>query len=80
MPDCRFYMQDNILDETELVPYSDKLTCKSPNPGEHQRYVEHIDQMPGETPLFYGMHPNAEIGFRTTQSNIEMLLKSCQQL
>jgi len=64
-----FYMQDNILDETELVPYSDKLTCKSPNPGEHQRYVEHIDQMPGETPLFYGMHPNAEIGFRTTQCN-----------
>merc|ERR1711937_1054929 len=64
-----FYMQDNILDETELVPYSDKLTCKSPNPGEHQRYVEHIDQMPGETPLFYGMHPNAEINFRTVQGN-----------
>merc|ERR550537_1930005 len=64
-----FYMQDNILDETELVPYTDKLSCKSPNPGEHQRYVEHIDQMPGETPLFYGMHPNAEIGFRTTQCN-----------
>merc|ERR1719305_950236 len=64
-----FYMQDNILDETELVPYTDKLSCKSPNPGEHQRYVEHIASMPGETPLFYGMHPNAEIGFRTTQGN-----------
>jgi dynein heavy chain len=64
-----FYMQDNILDETELVPYTEKLSCKSPNPGEHQRYIEHIDQMPGETPLFYGMHPNAEINFRTVQGN-----------
>jgi dynein heavy chain len=69
-----FYMQDNLLDETELVPYTEKMSCKSPNPGEHQRYVEHIDQMPGETPLFYGMHPNAEIGFRTTQCNNMMTL------
>jgi dynein heavy chain len=65
-----FYMQDNILDETEFVPYAEgKLSCKSPNPGEHQRYIEHIDAMPGESPMFYGLHPNAEIGFRTTQCN-----------
>jgi dynein heavy chain len=65
-----FYMQDNLLDETELAPYCEgKLTCKSPNPGEHQRYIEHIDAMPGESPMFYGLHPNAEIGFRTTQCN-----------
>merc|ERR1719326_1847834 len=33
-------MNDLILDETELVPYAEgKLSCKSPNPGEHQRYI-----------------------------------------
>jgi len=30
--------------------------------------VEYIDQeLPAETPLAYGMHPNAEIDFRTKQ-------------
>merc|ERR1719197_2253332 len=49
-----FFMNDLLLDETDLVPYTDKSSCKSPNPGEHQRYVEHIDQMPGETPCSTG--------------------------
>merc|ERR1719171_1560681 len=66
-----FFMNDLLLDETDLVPYAEgKLSCKSPNPGEHQRYIEHIDSMPGESPMFYGLHPNAEIGFRTTQCNV----------
>jgi dynein heavy chain len=65
-----FFMTDLLLDETDLVPYAEgKLSCKSPAPGEHQRYIEHIEGMPGESPMFYGMHPNAEIGFRTTQCN-----------
>jgi dynein heavy chain len=65
-----FYMKDDLLDETDLVPFAEgKLSCKSPNPGEHQRYIEHIDGMPGESPMFYGLHPNAEIGFRTKQCN-----------
>merc|ERR1719482_2362723 len=65
-----FFMNDLLLDETDLVPYAEgKLSCKSPNPGEHQRYIEHIDGMPGESPMFYGLHPNAEIGFRTNQAN-----------
>jgi len=65
-----FFMNDLLLDECDLVPYAEgKLSCKSPNPGEHQRYIEHIDGMPGESPMFYGLHPNAEIGFRTTQCN-----------
>jgi len=64
----QYFMQDELLDETELIPYADgKLSWKSPGPGAHEKYIEHIESMPNETPLFFGMHPNAEIGFRTAQ-------------
>jgi len=63
-----YFMTDDLLDETEMIPYADgKLSWPSPNPGAHERYIEHIESMPTESPLFFGMHPNAEIGFRTTQ-------------
>ncbi len=44
-----------------------RFECKIPGP--HERYLEHIDTMPTESPMFFGLHPNAEIGFRTTQCN-----------
>jgi dynein heavy chain len=67
-----YLMQDEILDEQEMIPYADgKLSWMSPAPGPHEKYLEHIESMPPESPLFFGMHPNAEIGFRTTQ---------CQQI
>eukprot|EP00746_Dinoflagellata_sp_MGD_P094656 gnl/MRDRNA2_/MRDRNA2_37720_c0_seq1.p1 gnl/MRDRNA2_/MRDRNA2_37720_c0~~gnl/MRDRNA2_/MRDRNA2_37720_c0_seq1.p1 ORF type:complete len:2173 (+),score=502.56 gnl/MRDRNA2_/MRDRNA2_37720_c0_seq1:470-6520(+) len=67
-----YFMQDEILDEQEMIPYADgKLSWMSPAPGPHEKYLEHIESMPQESPLFFGMHPNAEIGFRTTQ---------CQQI
>merc|ERR1719456_192608 len=63
-----YFMQDELLDETEMVPYAEgKLSWKSPGPSTHEKYLEHIETMPSESPLFFGMHPNAEIGFRTTQ-------------
>merc|ERR1719387_1748288 len=63
-----YFMQDELLDEIELIPYADgKLSWMSPAPGAHEKYLEHIETMPQESPLFFGMHPNAEIGFRTTQ-------------
>jgi len=31
--------------------------------------LEHIDLLPSETPIAFGLHPNAEIGFRTAQCN-----------
>lgn len=40
-----------------------------PPPTTHEKYIEHIDQLSVETPLAYGLHPNAEIGFRTNQCN-----------
>jgi len=63
-----YFMVDELLDETEMVPYADgKLSWPSPPPGAHEKYIEHIESMPPESPLLFGMHPNAEIGFRTTQ-------------
>eukprot|EP00419_Tripos_fusus_P089720 CAMPEP_0172840684 /NCGR_PEP_ID=MMETSP1075-20121228/29493_1 /TAXON_ID=2916 /ORGANISM="Ceratium fusus, Strain PA161109" /LENGTH=548 /DNA_ID=CAMNT_0013684565 /DNA_START=1 /DNA_END=1647 /DNA_ORIENTATION=- len=64
-----FFMQDELLDEKDLVPYaSGKLVWNAPGPGPHEKYVEHIDHMhQAESPLFFGMHTNAEIGFRTAQ-------------
>jgi dynein heavy chain len=61
-------MQDALLDEIEMIPYADgKLSWPSPAPGPHEKFVEHITTMPPESPLFFGMHPNAEINFRTVQ-------------
>jgi dynein heavy chain len=35
-------------------------------PNNYDKYVEHIEvSLASETPLYYGLHPNAEIGFRT---------------
>mmetsp|Transcript_24452 Transcript_24452/g.59362 ORF Transcript_24452/g.59362 Transcript_24452/m.59362 type:complete len:817 (+) Transcript_24452:1-2451(+) len=79
---CKCYLEyffvDEILDETQLVPYAeDKLSLMSPPPGPHEKYLEFIEAMPGETPLFFGMHPNAEINYRTVQCNnlFDMLIQ-----
>jgi len=72
-----YFMRDELLDELDLIPHADgKLSWMSPLPGPHEKYLEHIDSMPVESPLFFGMHPNAEIGFRTAQcdSLFEMLM------
>jgi len=64
----QYFMRDELLDEIELIPYADgKQSWMSMAPGPHEKYLEHIETMPSESPLFFGMHPNAEIGFRTTQ-------------
>jgi len=63
-----YFMRDELLDEIEMIPYADGRLCwPSPQAGPHEKYVEHIETMPGESPLFFGMHPNAEINFRTVQ-------------
>jgi len=63
-----YFMRDELLDEIEMVPYADgKLSWPSPQPGPHEKYLEFIETMPAESPLFFGMHPNAEINFRTVQ-------------
>ena len=53
---------------------------KAPNTNcSYDLVVEHIDEeLKSETPLAFGLHPNAEIGFRTQTS--EELLKTILEL
>jgi dynein heavy chain len=63
-------MQDNLLDEAELFPYIEgkNISFKCPPMLTYEKYIEYIEtEVPGETPLAFGMHPNAEIDFRTNQ-------------
>lgn len=63
-------MNDALLDEVNMFPFTDNsaIQFKCPAATTYERYVEYIDQeLPPETPLAYGMHPNAEIDFRTKQ-------------
>merc|ERR1719454_2434984 len=65
-------MNDALLedDEAELFPYVENkpVSFKCPPPLSHDKYLEHIEaECPPETPLAFGLDPNAEIDFRTTQ-------------
>uniref|UniRef100_A0A7S3JKK7 Uncharacterized protein n=1 Tax=Euplotes harpa TaxID=151035 RepID=A0A7S3JKK7_9SPIT len=67
-------MKDNLLDEAELFPFVEgkkDVSFKCPGALSYSKYIEHIEEnLPPETPLAFGMHPNAEIDFRTTQCNV----------
>ena len=69
-----FYMKDELLDETEMFPYLDEnetMSFKCPAPTQYDKYLAHIDEKwPGDTPLAFGLHPNAEIDVRTQQSEL----------
>ena len=62
-------MQDTLLDEAELFPFIEgkNISFKSPTTlASYEKYIEYIEnEAPPETPLAFGMHPNAEIDFRT---------------
>lgn len=64
-------MNDGLLDEAELFPFIEgvpNVSFKCPPPLGYEKYIEHIEtECPPETPLAFGMHPNAEIDFRTSQ-------------
>ena len=66
----RNLMNDALLDEANMFPFTDgtNIQFKCPAATTYERYVEYINlELPAETPLAYGMHPNAEIDFRTKQ-------------
>ena len=69
-----FFLRDDLLDEMLLYPYNDDRKQKFSSPktsNSYDRVLEHIDtELKNETPLAYGLHPNAEIGFRTNQANV----------
>jgi dynein heavy chain len=68
-----FFLKDELLDETELFPFNEEeknVSFSTPVPTTYDKYLEHIDNgLTSETPIAFGLHPNAEIDFRTTQSN-----------
>jgi len=60
------YQQNGLFHELELAP-----GFKSPNPSDfdYDAYIKYTENsMPPESPLLFGMHPNAEIGFRTNST------------
>jgi len=70
-------MRDELLEEMELFPFSQDTNAsfKSPPPTLVDRYLEHIEEnLRHDSPLAFGMHPNAEVEFRTAQSNELFLL------
>merc|ERR1711865_115522 len=69
-----FFMQDGLFDEMQMFPFVDeksdkKMSFKCPGGTGYDRYVNYIDdELKVETPIAFGLHPNAEINFRTQQS------------
>jgi dynein heavy chain len=68
-----FFMKDELLDEMEMFPFVEEekgFSFISPPPTSFEKYIEHIDaKLTQDTPLAFGLHPNAEIEIRTSQSN-----------
>lgn len=68
-----FYMKEELLDEMEMYPFAEDekgISFMSPAPTTFEKYIDHIDKkMTQDTPIAFGLHPNAEIEFRTQQSN-----------
>jgi dynein heavy chain len=62
-------MNDTLLDEANMFPFAEgKAVFKCPAATTYEKYIEYIEtELPPETPMAFGMHPNAEIDFRTTQ-------------
>ena len=73
-----FYMKDELLEEMAMYPYlevgSGVEAFKAPSTSSNYDIViEHVEEeLRTETPLAFGLHPNAEIGFRT-QTSEELL-------
>merc|ERR1712196_413779 len=66
-----YYMVDPLLGDHELFPFCEGrgVSFRSPLPTTHAGYITHVDNnMPPDTPLAFGLHPNAEIGYRTAAS------------
>jgi dynein heavy chain len=68
---CMAYLQSYIvpdcLEGLELTP-----GFPNPAPMSYVEYVQLVqsEAFPAESPVLYGLHPNAEINFRTTQADV----------
>lgn len=68
-----FYIKEEILDEMELFPFAESFPddrFRSPSVMPYDAYFEHIDtELTAESPVAYGLHPNAEIAVKTTEGD-----------
>uniref|UniRef100_A0A061SKG9 Flagellar outer dynein arm heavy chain beta n=1 Tax=Tetraselmis sp. GSL018 TaxID=582737 RepID=A0A061SKG9_9CHLO len=61
-----FYFNESLLEGMEMFP---KFPAP-PNTVNHKTVLEVIEEtMPPETPLAFGLHPNAEIGFKLREAD-----------
>lgn len=69
----RFYMKEDLMDETELYPFNENFKderFRSPPVMPYDQYFEYIDaEMLPESPIAFGMHPNAETSVKTKQGD-----------
>jgi len=57
---------EGLMAKAELAP---RLQCPDANIWEYDTYVEFIAKnLPPESPVIYGLHPNAEIGFLSSKA------------
>ncbi|EFC48546.1 hypothetical protein NAEGRDRAFT_55628 [Naegleria gruberi] len=65
---CKTYLEKfirpDVVDQLELCPEF----LSPPTNLTYKGYLEYVEKvLPPESPVAFGLHPNAEIGFRTTQ-------------
>ncbi len=66
-----FLMKEELFDEMDMIPYPPKnsnTSFKCPKVPNHEAYFAHINSLP-ETPLTFGMNPNAELNYREDQAD-----------
>ena len=53
-----------------LIPYSEKVFFRmlEPSKSNYEEFKNYIEKMPEETPVMFGMHPNAEVNFLMNQT------------
>ena len=68
-----YFFCEQLLDEMEMYPYASGQKVrgfKMPPPSSYQSYAERIENdLDGSSPRAFGLHPNAEIGFRMAKSD-----------
>merc|ERR1712224_1059995 len=78
----KFYFKSELLDGIELFPFSESYPEEkfpSPEPMSYDEYFGYIDEyLKVESPVAFGMHPNAEIAVRTLEG--EQLFRTVQEL